>query len=336
MKTRMLTPRFGRAKTDMTKEVAPAAAPVAEQAVAPDPKPESKPEAVAAPPEAVDATAQSPARLVEGERPKPRRAIDLATLRDRLAASAPAARKAAMPAAAAASLILAMGIGYGLGTTSRAGEGEAASASRWLEATSDLRATNQEVTRLAQELKAVRVSVDGMKSERDKGRGQLAEKLDRSIQESGARFGKIAEQLDRFDRTLRDPARLASVMEKLDRLGGAAPSGAGSAAPTPPPKPVASAVPTSPPVDVTQTGSIPDAKPTTEQKKAEPDPRKAQVEGYFVRDYDEGFALIETKNGRYVEVAVGYTVPGIGRVETIERRGRQWVVTTPKGFIGER
>ena len=30
------------------------------------------------------------------------------------------------------------------------------------------------------------------------------------------------------------------------------------------------------------------------------------------------------------------SVPGIGRVEAIERRGRQWVVVTAKGFIAER
>lgn len=278
-------------------------------------------------------------RLVEGERPAGK--VALPKMKAWAASAASQAKPAAVPIAAAVLIALAMGIGYGVGVTGRAAEGDAASATRWLEAMSDLRVTHQEVAKLATELRTIRVSVESIKSERDKGRGellskqaQLSERLERSMQDSGTRMGRLSEQLERLDKTVRDPARLAGLAERLDKLERTTPAPAPT--PTPPPKPVASAPatatgPAAAP-DVAQTGSIAETKPV----KPEPDPRKTQIEGYYVRDYDEGFALIETKGGRYIDVAVGYTVPGIGRVETIERRGRHWVVTTAKGYIAER
>ncbi len=45
---------------------------------------------------------------------------------------------------------------------------------------------------------------------------------------------------------------------------------------------------------------------------------------------------MENRQGRLFEVRPGSNLPGIGRIEAIERRGRRWVVITPKGYIAER
>lgn len=292
-----------------------------------DAAPQDAPAAAAAPSEKAGAAAASPAkgsRLVEGVRGKP--ALAKQAVAGWVAAALRAVRPSAAPVAATAALLLSVGIGYGIGTAGRPTDGGEALSARWLEATADMRAIHAEVTRLSTELKAVKGTVEAIKGERDKSRAEITARHTQLAQDTSARLTRLSEQLDRIEKTQRDPSRFTAVTERLDRLEKSLPS-APASAPTPPPKPVAA---NAAPPDVTQTASIPEPKPVPT------DPRKVQVEGYFVRDVDEGFALIETKAGRYVDVAVGYTVPGVGRVEAIERRGRQWVVVTPKGFIGER
>jgi glycine/D-amino acid oxidase-like deaminating enzyme len=51
-----------------------------------------------------------------------------------------------------------------------------------------------------------------------------------------------------------------------------------------------------------------------------------------LREVYDGAALIEG-NRRLYEVMPGGVIPGVGRVEAIERRGRSWVVLTDKGTI---
>jgi hypothetical protein len=64
------------------------------------------------------------------------------------------------------------------------------------------------------------------------------------------------------------------------------------------------------------------------QAKAEP------VDGWVLREVYNGSALVESRNRRLYEVMPGGVIPGVGRVESIERRGARWVVLTDKGFIG--
>lgn len=64
------------------------------------------------------------------------------------------------------------------------------------------------------------------------------------------------------------------------------------------------------------------------QAKAEP------VDGWVLREVYNGSALVESRNRRLYEVMPGGIIPGVGRVESIERRGTRWVVLTDKGFIG--
>lgn len=313
----------------------PDAAAVPPEAAAVEPaKTEDAPAAAATPPAEPSRRA---ARMIEGVRPFERK------LRGALGGTA-----WRRPAAVAAAIVVTGGLGYAAGHGLRgSASAEQAAALRLGEATSAMRRGHEEMIRLGGELKAMKVAVDALKGERERARGellgkqaQLSDKVERTNAETVGRIGKVAEQLERIERTQRDPQRQQGLIERLERIEkhvasvkAPEPSAVpvASATPTPPAKPagIASAV-----QDVTQTGSLPDTRKV--EAKPEPDPRKVQLDGYVLRDIDDGYALIEMKNGRFVEVAAGGTLPGIGRIEAIERRGRQWVVMTPKGYIGER
>lgn len=247
------------------------------------------------------------------------------------------ARAGRMPAAAAA-LVLALGGGYGIGaaTTPRDGADSGRTAQLLEAATRDLREAHGQLGRLAAELTSIRSAVEGIKGDREAARSdilakqaQLSDRVERAGQDSASRIARLAEQLDRIERGQREAARQAAA-EKADRAERREKAAAAS---VPPAKPgPAPAKPNADShADPAHTGSIGEAKAAEKL-----DPRKTPLAGFVVRDYDDGFALIETRSGRYIDVAVGYNLPGAGRVEAIERRGRQWVVITPKGYIGER
>ena len=57
------------------------------------------------------------------------------------------------------------------------------------------------------------------------------------------------------------------------------------------------------------------------------------IEGWTLRDYYAGRAVLENRNGRLYEVGPGSNLPGVGQIETIKRVDGKVVVTTPKGII---
>ena len=56
------------------------------------------------------------------------------------------------------------------------------------------------------------------------------------------------------------------------------------------------------------------------------------IANWTVRDALDGTAVLEGPRG-IIGVAVGDTIPEIGRVQAITRSGRRWVVATTKGVI---
>ncbi|QRM30056.1 hypothetical protein [Microvirga sp. VF16] len=85
--------------------------------------------------------------------------------------------------------------------------------------------------------------------------------------------------------------------------------------------------------------ATPVAPPATEAAAREeapaPKPVKSEpVDGWVLREVYDGAALVENRNRRLYEVMPGGVLPGVGRIEAIERRGARWVVVTDKGFIG--
>lgn len=132
---------------------------------------------------------------------------------------------------------------------------------------------------------------------------------------------KLAATVERLAAAVQEPAKkLASLEDRLGRMEGqilerlnAAPP----AAPAPAPAAAAAAA-------ASQSDSA--ASP----KAARTDP----VEGWVLREVYNGSALVESRSRGLYEVMPGNIIPGVGRVEAIERRGARWVVVTDKGFIG--
>jgi len=132
--------------------------------------------------------------------------------------------------------------------------------------------------------------------------------------------GKIAATVERLAAAVQEPTkRIASLEDRLgrmesqimERLNAAPPT---APAPAPAPAPAAAAEADSPPPI----------------KSVRTDP----VEGWVLREVYNGSALVESRNRGLYEVMPGNIIPGVGRVEAIERRGARWVVVTDKGFIG--
>lgn len=153
-----------------------------------------------------------------------------------------------------------------------------------------------------------------------------------ATRKEGAKGNTLNERLTQLDRSL--TAKLASLGEKLDQAERehAARMAAMAAAPLPR---VASAK-----AEPTQTGSLPEAREAKVVETKQPEPAKVAVPGkppvleqFALRDIFEGAAIIENRGRRLFQVMPGDMLPGAGRVEAIERQGRQWVVVTRQGVV---
>lgn len=148
------------------------------------------------------------------------------------------------------------------------------------------------------------------RADRDSG-AQLAGQLQRAEQATTTKLANLAERFDKVERQDRDPTpRLTQIVERLDRMERQL-----TPAPAASPKLVAAAA-----NEPVQTGAVAEQKPAT-------------VENWALRDVYNGVALIEGKNRRLMEIVPGQNLPGVGRVEAIERRGKTWVVVTSRGII---
>jgi hypothetical protein len=113
-------------------------------------------------------------------------------------------------------------------------------------------------------------------------------------------LAKIGQRLDRAEKAQAEPvARIARIAETVDRLERRAAA------------------------DVT--GSV----TTIEKQPAKP----PEVEGWTLREYYAGRALVESRSGRLYDVRRGSTLPGVGKIESIKHGDGKVVITTPKGVI---
>jgi hypothetical protein len=166
-----------------------------------------------------------------------------------------------------------------------------------------------DMRRVAAELKGASAGVRDLSA----NLGQANARIDKLDRDHGARLDKLA---DRFDHET--AGKLADLSGKLADLSGRLdkvekrPVAAAPVAPAPPAKPVPAAAA----VSNETTGSI----------------DRPKLRGYWLVDADESYAVIDGRDGPQ-QVAPGDVVPGIGRVQRIERRGRDWVVVTSAGVI---
>jgi cytoskeletal protein RodZ len=148
------------------------------------------------------------------------------------------------------------------------------------------------------------------------GQAKLADKVERlavALQEPGKKITSLEGRLDRME---------SQIMTTLAGLTT---------------KPASAAAPAAPPVaDAAAREEAPAPKPAKIEPpaKTEPPAKAEPVDGWVLREVYNGAALVESRNRRLYEVMPGGILPGVGRVEAIERRGTRWVVLTNKGFIG--
>jgi hypothetical protein len=184
----------------------------------------------------------------------------------------------------------------------------------------------------------------GLANTRDAGStaAQLSARFDRTEHDQDARIEKLSERVDHdaatryadltsrleklAERIDHDMAthngEFAARLEKLEKkaaapvvasLSPAQPAPALTAVPPTPPMP-----PVPPGVSKETTGSIPPARPL--------------IRGWIVREVHGGMAVVEGPYG-YREIGPGDMLPGAGRVDHIERRGRDWTVVTSQGYF---
>ncbi|WP_375464416.1 hypothetical protein [uncultured Methylobacterium sp.] len=157
-----------------------------------------------------------------------------------------------------------------------------------------------DVDRLGKSLTALRESAESARGEaRTRGVG-LIDRMGKVEQALTARIVALGERIDQAEHE--QGARLSSLAAQAER------------------RPAAAASPSK--VEPGQTGSITEAKP-----------KPTPLESWAVRDVYDGTAMLEDRRRRLIEVAAGDTIPGVGRVEAVERRGRDWVVVTRQGVI---
>jgi hypothetical protein len=126
---------------------------------------------------------------------------------------------------------------------------------------------------------------------------------------SAADQAKLVEKVERLAIALQEPGKKFSALEaRFDKFEGQITTTLNNLST----KPTAAAAPAA----------------AESNRKTEP------VDGWVLREVYNGSALVESRNRRLYEVMPGGMLPGVGRVESIERRGARWVVLTDKGFIG--
>jgi hypothetical protein len=235
-------------------------------------------------------------------------------------------RRYAIPGAA-----LAVGLLVGAGVAARSGSGSVPSdAVVALSATVDAGRTETarlgaDIAQLHQVLADLRAATDTARKEagtRSSALGERLAQLDKNLNAKTAALGERLEQVER-----EQSGRIANLATQLERRTSAAaivkaePTQTGSLAET-----------------RTSDAKVADAK-AVEAKPAEakPKPTVAEkpsvIDGWAVRDVYDGAAILENRRRRIVEVGPGDTLPGVGRVEGVERRGREWVVVTRQGLI---
>jgi len=129
---------------------------------------------------------------------------------------------------------------------------------------------------------------------------------------TSTQFGKLAERLDRAEKAQTEPVgKLAKLQESIDRLEqrqqhAAAPVAAPASIPAP-----------------EVTGSVAPKEET----------RPQIAEGWRLRDFYDGRAIVEGRNGMLFKVGPGSNVPGLGKVETIKHENGKVVVVTASGII---
>src|SRR3954469_10319930 len=203
----------------------------------------------------------------------------------------------------------------------------------WSALSANVEQSQAEAARFATEMQALKASLSLLKETLDRSKQELnmrlagvTERLDNGQRTEQEIATKIAGVLDRLERPERDAAvrlipaieaKLGPLADRLDRIERQSVA-------------IANTVTAGAPGAAKQAPAVPEPAQTASlASKGKP----PVVEGWVIRDVYNGIALVEGRNQRLIEVSTGQNLPGVGRVEAIERRGKSWVVVTAKGII---
>ncbi len=184
----------------------------------------------------------------------------------------------------------------------------------WLASYMGTLGNREAIERLAAETARSQEVLARLTSDLDSLKGTMASYRDvnhTASTTSAADRAKLVEKVERLAIALQEPGKKFSALEaRFDKFEG----------------------------QITTTLNNLSAKPTVTAAAApaaaESNRKTEPVDGWVLREVYNGSALVESRNRRLYEVMPGGMLPGVGRVESIERRGARWVVLTDKGFIG--
>jgi hypothetical protein len=138
----------------------------------------------------------------------------------------------------------------------------------------------------------------------------LKASLETAMRNDNIQLAKMADRLHRVERTGKEPdTRLTHIARAVDRL-----------------EKRAAAIKNLEKIREIN-AKIADAVPS------EPKTSDKALDGWIVQDVHHGRALVESRNGGVFVVGPGASLPGLGRVEAIQRQDGEWVVITARGLI---
>lgn len=189
-----------------------------------------------------------------------------------------------------------------------------------------------DIAQLHQVLADLRASTDTARKEastRSSALGERLAQLDKNLTAKTAALGERLEQVER-----EQSARIASLASQVERRAATVvkpePTQTGSLAETRGVEPKV----TEPKITDTKIteAKLSDAKPA-DVKKASVSDKPPVIDAWAVREVYDGMAILENRRHRLLEIGPGEILPGFGRVEGVERRGRDWVVVTRQGLV---
>jgi len=238
-------------------------------------------------------------------------------------------------------LLVVLGVGWGAGlkTHEFVSLGQA---STWFQGTARALVSNLDVQR-----KQVMASIEGLastsasratvSSDGPRNTAEVIEhvarglfgKIDQVRASSATAIGELGMGIERLhksmERSQRDVlAKLDQLQERLERVENAGASSTKQVQPLEKPAPAKPApLPLQPSAPPIAAGA---PKPTTAPAQIK------RIENWVVMEVVDGMATLAGPRG-IIEVSSGDVVPGVGRVDSISRRGGRWVVVTSKGVI---
>jgi hypothetical protein len=164
---------------------------------------------------------------------------------------------------------------------------------------------------------------------------RMVSSLESNQRQLGTEFEALRARLDRGDRN--QPAatgpvitKLQELNERLDRIERSTAVAALSKVPQP-------AVANSSMPGTTTAALAPDMAAATAPKSGDK-PLTAEtkkIPNWIVREVIDGTAILQGPRG-VIGVSTGDLVPGVGRVQSIAKKGGRWIVATNKGVISAR